>query len=433
MHSNNKNQVYYSQMFKGKNEINYYSTELPLKTVIQTFDFKNTDEALFICDLTKIKEKYVTWQKYMPRVKPYYAIKCNDDDLVIKTLADLGTGFDCASRNEIKQILDIGVQPERIIFANPCKLTSHIKYARSNQVLNGTVDNEFEMYKLHKHYPQSNLIIRFRCEAEEVQCPLGEKFGCDAEQDASVLMLLAKSLQLNVTGISFHVGSGCKDFPAYDRAINIAKKLFKFGELLGYDMNLLDIGGGFPGSSDENFKVVSFSSEILKRKLLVFIYALHIPQIAAIVNKSLNRYFPDRKVNVIAEPGRFFVAAAYTLICKVHAKREVRSPNDNKLLRKMYYLNDGVYGSFNCILYDHQHVTVEHFLDKDSYLPSFKTLIWGPTCDALDKIIEDTELPDLCCGDLLAFPNMGAYTIPIASPFNGFMSPKTLYFLQNKK
>uniref|UniRef100_A0A1B0ACF9 ornithine decarboxylase n=1 Tax=Glossina pallidipes TaxID=7398 RepID=A0A1B0ACF9_GLOPL len=410
MHSNNKNQVYYSQMFKGENEINYYSTELPLKTVVQTFDFKNTDEALFICDLTKIREKYVTWQKYMPRVKPYYAIKCNDDDLVIKTLADLGTGFDCASKNEIKQILDIGVQPERIIFANPCKLTSHIKYARSNRVLNGTVDNEFEMYKLHKYYPQSNLIIRFRCEAEEVQCPLGEKFGCDAEQDATALMLLAKSLQLNVIGISFHVGSGCKDFPAYDRAINIAKKLFKFGALLGYDMNLLDIGGGFPGNSDENFKVI-----------------------AAIVNKSLNRHFPDRKVNVIAEPGRFFVAAAYTLICKIHAKREVRSPNDNKLLRKMYYLNDGVYGSFNCILYDHQHVTVEHFLGKDSYLPTFKTLIWGPTCDALDKIIEDTELPDLCCGDLLAFPNMGAYTIPIASPFNGFMSPKTLYFLQNQK
>lgn len=75
MHSNNKNQVYYSQMFKGENEINYYSAELPLKTVIQTFDFKNTDEALFICDLTKIKEKYVTWQKYMPRVKPYYGTK----------------------------------------------------------------------------------------------------------------------------------------------------------------------------------------------------------------------------------------------------------------------------------------------------------------------------------------------------------------------
>lgn len=55
------------------------------------------------------------------------------------------------------------------------------------------------------------------------------------------------------------------------------------------------------------------------------------------------------------------MASAFTLICKIHAKREARSPTGN-LLSKMYYLNDGVYGTFNCILYDHQHVTVDHFL-----------------------------------------------------------------------
>lgn len=73
------------------------------------------------------------------------------------------------------------------------------------------------------------------------------------------------------------------------------------------------------------------------------------------------RHFPDDKVNIIAEPGRYFVASAYTLICKIHAKREARLPN-GKLLTKMYYLNDGVYGSFNCILYDHQHAEVQHFV-----------------------------------------------------------------------
>lgn len=91
------------------------------------------------------------------------------------------------------------------------------------------------------------------------------------------------------------------------------------------------------------------------------------------------------------------------------------------------------------------------FQDDDDNLKKFKSLIWGPTCDALDKvydlqstiinefidmififhvskIIEETYLPNLSCGDLVAFPNMGAYTVPIASPFNGFLVPKTLYF-----
>ncbi|KAM7343845.1 ornithine decarboxylase 1-like [Cochliomyia hominivorax] len=395
-------------MFK-ENEINYYRNVIDLREVIVKQNLKSTDEALFVCDLEKVKEKYETWCKLMPRIKPYYAVKCNDDSCIVKTLADLGTSFDCASKNEIKQVLELGVEPERIIFANPCKPVSHLEYAKENHVKTSTVDTEFEIYKIHKNYPESNLVIRFRCEAKEAQCPLGDKFGCDAENDATALMLLAKSLNLNVIGTSFHVGSGCNDFPAYDRAITTAKNLFQFGALLGYNMNLLDIGGGFPGSDDKKFATI-----------------------AEIVNKSLNRHFPDNNVNIIAEPGRFFVASAYTLICKIHAKREARTPN-GKLLTKMYYLNDGVYGSFNCILYDHQHVTVEHFLEEESAnLPKFNTLIWGPTCDALDKIAEDLELPDLKCGDFLAFPNMGAYTVPIASPFNGFILPKTLYFQKLK-
>jgi len=98
--------------------------------------------------------------------------------------------------------------------------------------------------------------VRFKSEAKEAQCPLGDKFGCNADVDAAALMLLAKSLDLKVTGTSFHVGSGCSELEAYDRAIKKAKNLFKFGELLGYDMDFLDIGGGFPGSDDGKFKKV---------------------------------------------------------------------------------------------------------------------------------------------------------------------------------
>ncbi|XP_075165039.1 ornithine decarboxylase 1-like [Haematobia irritans] len=396
-------------MFK-ENEINFYENNIDAKEIIKAQNLDKCDEALFICDLNKLKEKYELWNKAMPRVKPYYAVKCNDDIHVVKILAELGTNFDCASKGEIQQILDLNVTPDRIIFAQPCKPVSHLEYAKEMGVMTSTVDTEFEIYKLHKHFPESNLVIRFRCEAKDAQCPLGDKFGCDAEKDATALMLLAKSLNLKVIGTSFHVGSGCNDLPAYDRAITIAKNLFKFGSLLGYNMTLLDIGGGFPGSDDKKFH-----------------------KIADIVNKAIMRHFPDESaVNIIAEPGRYFVASAYTLICKIHAKREARLPN-GKLLTKMYYLNDGVYGSFNCILYDHQHAEVQHFVDEENAIvPKFKSLIWGPTCDALDKIAEDVQLPDLKCGDYLAFPNMGAYTLPIASPFNGFKLPKVLYFNKTK-
>lgn len=62
-------------------------------------------------------------------------------------------------------------------------------------------------------------------------------------------------------------------------------------------------------------------------------------------------HFASPEVTVIAEPGRFFVSSAYTLITRIHAKRHVYRNGD--LHDVMYYINDGVYGSFNCNLYDH--------------------------------------------------------------------------------
>ncbi|XP_039502501.1 ornithine decarboxylase 1 [Drosophila santomea] len=391
-------------MAAGYPEVQFYERQLNIRRVIEECDLQHLDQALNICDLSSVERKLRLWQRLLPRIKPFYAVKCNDDPMVVRLLAELGAGFDCASKNEVKLVLGFGVQPERIIFANPCRPVSHLEYAKEHQVSNGTVDNEFEVYKLHTHYPNSNLIVRFKSEAKEAQCPLGDKFGCDADVDAAALMLLAKSLDLKVTGTSFHVGSGCSELEAYDRAIKKAKNLFKFGALLGYDMDLLDIGGGFPGSDDGKFE-----------------------KIAESVNTSVQRHFPNERVHIIAEPGRFFVAAACTLVCKIHAKREIRN-EAGKLDTVMYYLNDGVYGSFNCILYDHQVVTAEHYLDNADSLPQLKSLIWGPSCDALDKISEDLHLPNLNRGDLLGFRNMGAYTMPIASAFNGFEVPKTLYF-----
>ncbi|XP_039489380.1 ornithine decarboxylase 2 [Drosophila santomea] len=391
-------------MVNGSTRIQYYSKDLDIRRVIEQADLQNLDQALNICDLSSLERKLRLWHKLMPRIEPHYAVKCNDDPVVVKFLADLGTGFDCASKNELKLVLGFGVSPERIIFAHPCRPASHLKYAKEQQVVNGTVDNEYEVYKLKKHYPDSNLIVRFKSEAKKALCPLGDKYGCDAESDAAALMLLAKALDLKVTGTSFHVGSGCSEVEAYDRAIERAESIFKVGELVGYKMEMLDIGGGFPGIDDDMFE-----------------------KIAQAVNTSLELRFPDERVRIISEPGRFFVEAANTLICKVHAKRETRG-KDGKLDTMMYYLNDGIFGAFAAMFYYPEELTPVLYLDDAESLPKFKSVVWGPSCDALDKILGDLLLPNLNPGDLLGFHNMGAYTMPIASPFNGFDVPETRYF-----
>ncbi|XP_047197567.1 ornithine decarboxylase-like [Hippoglossus stenolepis] len=55
--------------------------------------------------------------------------------------------------------------------------------------------------------------------------------------------------------------------------------------------------------------------------------------------------------------------------------------------------------------------------------------IWGPTCDGLDRIVEQCNLPDMQVGDWLVFENMGAYTVVTSSTFNGFQRPGIHYVM----
>ncbi|GBP87042.1 Ornithine decarboxylase [Eumeta japonica] len=362
------------------------------------------EDPFYVFDLGEVVARYHKWKATMPRVEPFYAVKCNDDKLLLTTLAALGTGFDCASRAEIETVQQLGVRPERIIFANPAKMASHMRHAAAAGVRTVTFDSETELMKLKQYMPEAKLVIRIRCDAAEAQCPLGIKFGCDPVADAPRLLKLAAVLQLEVVGVSFHVGSGARETAVYARAIHFARALFDMGACVGHvGMRLVDLGGGFPGNHDTS-----------------------IDEVAEVINEALELHFPERSVQVIAEPGRYFAAAAYTLAAVVHSKREVVSKLEDSDVAEtstMYYINDGVYGSFNCVLYDHQHVVAEPLREHDDE-PLLPCSIWGPSCDSLDCVITDTRMPPLAVGEWLVFRDMGAYTLPVASPFNGFPVPR---------
>lgn len=361
------------------------------------------EEAFYVCDIGDIVRKHKIWNTTMPRVKPHYAVKCNDSLTVLEVLAALGTGFDCASKTEINKVLSLGVAPDRIIFANPAKPASHIRHAFATGVDMMTFDNEVELHKIKAIFPDARMVIRIRCDATVAQCPLGMKFGCNPYTEAPHLLNVARSLGINVVGVSFHVGSGCKDAPVFRRAILAARQIFDYAASLGYNFNLLDIGGGYPGD-----------------------HGTSIDKIAEVINLALDDYFPDPSVNIIAEPGRFYVSSAYTLTCNIHSIRAVNVEDPitgHNTVNYMYYINDGVYGSFNCILYDHQKITA---LPLKTYSGSklYSSSIWGPTCDGLDQVIDSVLMPEMKLGDWIVFENMGAYTLPVASPFNGFPIPK---------
>ncbi|XP_057377683.1 ornithine decarboxylase-like [Daphnia carinata] len=371
------------------------------------------EEAFYVMDIGDIIRKHKEWKLKMPRVAPFYAVKCNDNRTVLETLSSLGASFDCASKSEIAKVLELGVETDRIIFANPAKQVSHIRYAASVDVRAMTFDNESELYKVKEHHPTAKMVLRIRCDAKRVQCPLGIKFGA-FPKDAPRLIALAAKLGVDLVGISFHVGSGCDEPEVFERCIVIGRQLFDLAAReYGINMSVLDLGGGYPGNRGSSINAI-----------------------AAIVNSALERHFPEGcGVDIIAEPGRYYVASAFTLATRIHGRRQLTTddeesdgPQTPANTSYFYYINDGVYGSFNCMLYDHAVVTP--LLLEPRPGPDFSCSIWGPTCDGLDRIAANAQLPLMDVGDWLIFEDMGAYTLAAAGCFNGFPVPKVYPVVQ---
>jgi len=268
-----------------------------------------------------------------------------------------------------------------------------------------TFDNAAELEKIAECYPNARLVLRIITDDSNSICKFSTKFGAPLSHTRSLLSK-AKDLNMNVVGISFHVGSGCMSAQSFTAAINSAHGVFKQAEEFGYQFNILDLGGGWPGSDDDG---ICFND------------------IAAAIRPVLDSLFGP-EVNIIAEPGRYFVAASHTLMVNVFAKRVMLDENDQK--KCLYYVNDGVYQSFNCIFFDHAHPKPLLY-QPGNRTELVKCTIFGPTCDSLDCIAKDIFLPELEVGEWLCFKSMGAYTTAASSAFNGFKAQATTFYIQS--
>ncbi len=370
---------------------------------------------LFIIDHEKIRENYREFRKKLPDVQVYFAVKANSNPGIIKTMYDMGSSFDVASFPEFMLVYDYIKQLskkerqeyiwDKIIYANTIKPAEVLAKLNEYKIL-VTFDNIEELKKIKNHAPDVGLVLRIRVPNTGSMVELSSKFGAHPG-DAVDLISEAINLGLDVEGISFHVGSQCNNFGNYSQALNFASSIFNEAELRNYQIGfidkegkkrkVLDIGGGFPVMYTPDVKSFSALSEIL--------------------NSEIKRLFPNDDIQVIAEPGRFIVATACTLVTKIIGK----AVRDGKTC---YYLDDGVYHTFTGQVFDHQRYPLHSFKDGEKKICA----TFGPTCDAFDTISLADELPDdLQIDDLLYAENIGAYTIASTTYFNGFPPPKVVH------
>src|SRR5262245_19490967 len=220
---------------------------------------KSYGTPLVVVDHDVLRRNYVNFRKHMPRVQVYFAVKANSDPNIVKTFYDVGASFDVASMSEfhtvhdlIKDLPDKERQDfiwDKIIYAHPIKAIETLQELDPYQPL-VTYDNHDEVMKIARYAPHAGLVLRLRVPNTGSMVELSSKFGA-LPGEAVDLIAFAHNNKLEVEGLSFHVGSQCTNVQNYIQALHLAAGIFSEAKTRGFDLKLLDIGGGFPAHYDD--------------------------------------------------------------------------------------------------------------------------------------------------------------------------------------
>jgi ornithine decarboxylase len=347
-----------------------------------------------ILDTAIVRAKARRFRAAMPRVRPHYAVKANPDRRVLKVLAQESCGFEIASTAELDLLVSLGVNPAEVFFSNPMKSRESIAYAAAKGVEWYVIDSLDELRRVFEVKPNAKQYLRIATPNIGSDWPLSGKFGAGAS-DAREIIAAAAKLGADLAGITFHVGSQCRNPENWRVALEKARGFFDLMTKAGLKPRLLNIGGGYPVR-----------------------HVRPIPSIEVIgnvVNEGL-KAFPD-DVQVIAEPGRYLVSDSGYFVCRVLGTA-------NRAGKRWMHWDAGLFGG---VIEASEGLRYRIRTDRSG--PDSIWTVGGPTCDSVDIVMRDEPLPsDLQEGDFVYIRNAGAYTSAYASQFNGFPLPEVRVF-----
>lgn len=347
-----------------------------------------------ILDNAIVREKARRFRAAMPRVRPHYAVKANPDRRVVKALLQEGCSFEIASTAELDLLLSLGANVAEVFYSNPMKSRQAIAYAAARGVEWFVVDSVDELRRVHEIKADAKMYLRVATPNIGSDWPLSGKFGAGASETREIISTAAK-LGADLAGVTFHVGSQCRNPENWRVGIEKARALFDSMTKAGLKPRMLDIGGGFPVRHVKPIPSVEV--------------------IGQVVNEAL-KAFPA-EVQIVAEPGRYMVSDAAYFVCRVIGTATRGG-------KRWMHWDAGLFGG---VIETTEGLKYRIRTERSG--PDIPWHIAGPTCDSVDVILRDEPLPsDLQEGDFVYLRNAGAYTTAYASEFNGFPLPEVRVF-----
>ena len=317
-----------------------------------------------------------------------YAVKANDRTEVLENLSAAGIGaFDVASPAEMAAVRRIA-PGAALHYNNPVRSRDEIAAGQAAGVVSWSVDDPAELDKIAAAAQGAEVAVRLKLPVPGAAYDFGAKFGA-APDLAETLLRRVADLGLR-PAMTFHPGTQCEDPAAWVAYIHAAAEV---AQRAGVRLARLNVGGGFPAHRGRA--------------------APELERIFTAIAEATRTAFGATPPALVCEPGRAMVAEAFTLAARVKAVRA-----DGRV-----YLNDGLYGGLS-ELRDMGPLDRLRLVAPDgtprTAAPEPR-VVFGPTCDSLDRVPGTLDLPgDAAEGDYLLFAGMGAYSLSIATRFNGY-------------
>ena len=345
---------------------------------------------LLILDRGLLIRAYRRLAASLPGAEVFYAVKANPHPEVLAILAAVGCGFEVSSAPELDQVRLLGVPMQRVISSNPVKRPDFVERAFGLGLDRFAFDSESELDKLARYAPGARVYVRLTVDNSGSEWPLSRKYGVSPER-AVELLLAAPRAGLVPYGLTFHVGSQCRDAESWVRAIRTCYEIYRELAAHGQPLEMLSVGGGQPV---HHLRPVPSVEEVGRRIMC-----------------AVGELFGSEKPLITVEPGRALVGEVGTLVSSVIGRAEREDDT-------WVYLDAGV---FNALMETIEGFRYELRTERDG--PRHPVTVAGPSCDSVDTLFTVEPLPDLDIGDRVYVMNAGAYTLSYASSFNGFEPP----------
>ncbi len=375
--------------------LNYKNNQPYIEGVAVNDIIKSYKTPFYVYSQKAITENYIRLKNNL-NADIFYAVKANSNQAIIELLKLLGAGVDVVSIGELKRALIAGVDPKKIIFEGVGKSDKDIIFAIEKNIRLINIESINELILINSIAKTMNkkvnvgVRINPNIDGKTIdKISTGkktDKFGISIDNFEDIIDSLKKTNNLNLVGISCHVGSQIHNLDVFEKIFKIMKTTTnKFIEA-GFNIENLDLGGGLAVQYLDTDPIIELDK----------------------LKKIFDLHFKNVKYKISFEPGRYLVANAGCIITNIVAVKNNGGIN--------YLITDA---GMNTIVRPALYNAIHRIdaIDVSSNM-QIEYSIAGPICESSDILVKSITLPKQTIGNYLVIHDTGAYGHVMASDYN---------------